>query len=111
MRSLIFSKGIPAFYSSRYQIHHQSSSLVEVPKLALAAEYFFKMGVEGKRFRPTVASLLHDDVLDDAVTRRGRGSLNFVMGNKLAVLVGDFFAFPDLCHSGLFKEHRGTVNR
>lgn len=163
MRSLGFSKGMPALYSSRYHIHHHtSSSLVEdeldpfslvadelsfignklremvvakVPKLASAAEYFFKMGVEGKRFRPTVlllmstalnlpipkapppmelggttttdlrsrqqriaeitemihvASLLHDDVLDDADTRRGIGSLNFVMGNKLAVLAGDF---------------------
>ncbi|PIA56309.1 hypothetical protein AQUCO_00700559v1 [Aquilegia coerulea] len=108
--------------------------VAEVPKLASAAEYFFKMGVEGKRFRPTVlllmasafnidlpklaphgvtdsspselrtrqqciaeitemihvASLLHDDVLDDAETRRGIGSLNYVMGNKLAVLAGDF---------------------
>ncbi|KAJ8538465.1 hypothetical protein K7X08_027686 [Anisodus acutangulus] len=143
------------------QIHHQSTAVAEeqvdpfslvadelslvtnrlrsmvvakVPKLASAAEYFFKMGVEGKRFRPTilllmatalnvpicrsapqvdvdslstdlrtrqqsiaeitemihVASLLHDDVLDDADTRRGIGSLNFVMGNKIAVLAGDF---------------------
>ena len=30
-----------------------------------------------------VASLLHDDVLDDADTRRGIGSLNSVMGNKV----------------------------
>ncbi|KAK1279462.1 hypothetical protein QJS04_geneDACA017699 [Acorus gramineus] len=37
-----------------------------------------------------VASLLHDDVLDDAGTRRRVGSLNFVMGNKLSVLAGDF---------------------
>ncbi|CAM9000820.1 unnamed protein product [Rhodiola kirilowii] len=110
--------------------------VAEVPNLASAAEYFFKFGIEGKRFRPTilllmatalnvpmpksvravqaerdtssadlrtrqqciaeitemihVASLLHDDVLDDAVTRRGVGSLNFVMGNKLSVLAGDF---------------------
>nr|QSL83313.1 solanesyl-diphosphate synthase cytoplasmic [Nigella sativa] len=108
--------------------------VAEVPKLASAAEYFFKMGVEGKRFRPTVlllmasalnldtpksaaggiinslpselrmrqqciaeitemihvASLLHDDVLDDAETRRGIDSLNSVMGNKLAVLAGNF---------------------
>jgi geranyl diphosphate synthase len=28
--------------------------LFQVPKLASAAEYFFKMGAEGKRFRPTV---------------------------------------------------------
>lgn len=32
-----------------------------------------------------MASLLHDDVLDDADTRRGIGSLNFVMGNKVCV--------------------------
>uniref|UniRef100_A0A803MIP8 Geranyl diphosphate synthase n=1 Tax=Chenopodium quinoa TaxID=63459 RepID=A0A803MIP8_CHEQI len=139
----------------------RSMVVAEVPKLASAAEYFFKMGVEGKRFRPTaywmrqvtglrplclllgvlkqvlllmatalnmpvsvssadrlspasvvdnletqlrrrqqciaeitemihVASLLHDDVLDDADTRRGVSSLNSVMGNKLAVLAGDF---------------------
>ncbi|KAE9607799.1 putative all-trans-nonaprenyl-diphosphate synthase (geranylgeranyl-diphosphate specific) [Lupinus albus] len=162
MASSNFSKGLPTLHSCRYHIHHQSSSLVEdeidpfslvadelslvsnklramvvteVPKLASAAEYFFKMGVEGKRFRPTVlllmstalnlplpnasppieiddtlaadlrsrqqciaeitemihvASLLHDDVLDDADTRRGIGSLNVVMGNKLSVLAGDF---------------------
>ncbi|CAH9111772.1 unnamed protein product [Cuscuta europaea] len=114
----------------------RSMVVAEVPKLASAAEYFFRMGVEGKRLRPTVvllmatalngppvtrspseatfdsfspmevrkrqqcmaeiiemihvASLLHDDVLDDAETRRGISSLNLVMGNKLSVLAGDF---------------------
>lgn len=37
-----------------------------------------------------VASLLHDDVIDDATTRRGISSLNAVMGNKRAILAGDF---------------------
>lgn len=37
-----------------------------------------------------VASLLHDDVIDGAETRRGRASLNRVAGNKLAILAGDF---------------------
>lgn len=37
-----------------------------------------------------VASLLHDDVLDDAETRRGILSLNAQAGNKLAILAGDF---------------------
>ncbi|KAL5200617.1 hypothetical protein ABZP36_021820 [Zizania latifolia] len=110
----------------------RSMVAAEVPKLASAAEYFFKVGAEGKRFRPTVlllmasalkfpigdstevlsmlanklrtrqqniaeitemihvASLLHDDVLDDADTRRGVTSLNCIMGNKLSVLAGDF---------------------
>lgn len=39
-----------------------------------------------------MASLLHDDVLDDADTRRGIGSLNFVMGNKV-LIVSCFFKF------------------
>jgi geranyl diphosphate synthase len=37
-----------------------------------------------------VASLLHDDVIDDASTRRGVSSLNFNVGNKTAILAGDF---------------------
>ncbi|GFQ07743.1 solanesyl diphosphate synthase 3 chloroplastic/mitochondrial [Phtheirospermum japonicum] len=127
----------------------RSMVVIEVPKLASAAEYFFRMGVEGKRFRPTVlllmaralnvtvpgqardagvdvsladlrtkqmclaeitemihvASLLHDDVIDDADMRRGIDSLNSVMGNKLAVLAGDFLlsrackAFVSLKHT------------
>ncbi|KAI3857420.1 hypothetical protein MKX03_024438, partial [Papaver bracteatum] len=151
--------GFRALHGATYQIHQEKNSVVEeqldpftlvaddllvvasrlrsmvgaeVPKLASAAEYFFKMGAEGKKFRPTiillmasalnmstvapdsvvdllheelhsrqlsiavitemihVASLLHDDVLDDAETRRGIGSLNCFMGNKIAVLAGDF---------------------
>ncbi|RZC43536.1 hypothetical protein C5167_036483 [Papaver somniferum] len=109
----------------------ETVQVVGVPKLASAAGYFFEVGVEGKRFRPTVlllmasalnmslpgsaldtakadqlrasqqrvaeitemihvASLLHDDVLDDADTRRGVPSLNTLMGNKVSVLAGDF---------------------
>lgn len=35
-----------------------------------------------------VASLLHDDVIDDAETRRGLKALNLVFGNKVAILAG-----------------------
>lgn len=35
------------------------------------------------------ASLLHDDVIDDAVTRRGIASINAVFGNKTAIMLGD----------------------
>ncbi len=37
------------------------------------------------------ASLLHDDVVDNAPTRRGRPSANSKWGNQISVLVGDFF--------------------
>lgn len=36
------------------------------------------------------ASLLHDDVIDHSVSRRGEPSANLEFGNKMAVLAGDF---------------------
>jgi len=35
------------------------------------------------------ASLLHDDVIDDALTRRGVKSINATFGNKTAIMLGD----------------------
>jgi len=35
------------------------------------------------------ASLLHDDVIDDAFVRRGKASLNAIYGNKTAIMLGD----------------------
>ena len=37
-----------------------------------------------------VASLLHDDVIDNADQRRGLKALNSLFGNKVAILAGDF---------------------
>ncbi len=36
------------------------------------------------------ATLLHDDVVDESVERRGKSSANIVFGNQASVLVGDF---------------------
>ena len=36
------------------------------------------------------ATLLHDDVVDESLLRRGLASANAVFGNKASVLVGDF---------------------
>lgn len=36
-----------------------------------------------------LASLLHDDVIDDALLRRGKASINAVFGNKNAIMLGD----------------------
>lgn len=36
------------------------------------------------------ATLIHDDVIDEAQTRRGRATLNAVFDNRVAVLMGDF---------------------
>lgn len=36
------------------------------------------------------ATLIHDDVIDEAKTRRGRPTLNAIFDNRIAVLMGDF---------------------
>lgn len=37
-----------------------------------------------------MATLVHDDVVDDTATRRGKATANAVFGNGVAVLTGDF---------------------
>ncbi|MBT5782480.1 MAG: polyprenyl synthetase family protein [Candidatus Marinimicrobia bacterium] len=37
-----------------------------------------------------VATLIHDDVVDDATKRRGKPSINRIWKNKISVLMGDF---------------------
>lgn len=88
----------------------------QVPFVRSVAEYILSNG--GKRLRPILtvlcakmsghmsesvhrmgsciefihtASLLHDDVIDNAKVRRGRASANAKWGNHVSVLVGDFF--------------------
>jgi octaprenyl-diphosphate synthase len=39
------------------------------------------------------ATLLHDDVIDQASIRRGKTSANQIYGNAISILVGDFLSF------------------
>ena len=54
------------------------------------------------------ATLLHDDIVDESATRRGKDTANEVWGNAASVLVGDFLFYahsaalqqvdPVICH-------------
>lgn len=52
------------------------------------------------------ATLVHDDVVDDASTRRGFFSLNALWKNKIAVLVGDYLLSQGLLLATQHKEFR-----
>lgn len=49
-----------------------------------------RLGIAGAVELIHVASLIHDDVIDAADTRRGRASVNAIWGNQVAVLLGDY---------------------
>jgi len=49
------------------------------------------------------ASLFHDDVIDEALTRKGKTSANVIWGNKSAVVIGDYFLV--LAYTLLAKQH------
>ncbi len=86
-----------------------------IPTISLIGDYLVEGG--GKRIRPSLlllasrllgydgdrdvryaaviefihtATLVHDDIIDDAETRRGRASVNRRWGNELTVLFGDY---------------------
>jgi octaprenyl-diphosphate synthase len=97
----------------------------DVPLIQEVSRYI--LGSGGKRFRPLLhllsarlcgckdhdteyvigtvveylhtASLLHDDVVDEAKLRRGRTSVNSIWGNQASILVGDYLYSKALYHA------------
>ena len=54
------------------------------------------------------ASLVHDDVVDDSMQRRGQASVNAIYNNKIAVLVGDYLLSTSLVFTGRCNDPRIT---
>jgi len=51
-------------------------------------EYLLPMGVSVELMH--TATLVHDDAIDKALTRRGKATMNSVWGDEIAILMGDF---------------------
>jgi len=96
--------------------HFKQAVKVDHGLLSLVIRYFLRQ--KGKRIRPLLvlltaktcggirersyraaalvellhtATLVHDDVVDESEKRRGTFSINALWGNKVAVLLGDYF--------------------
>lgn len=115
----------------RFEIYFKKSMQSKVPLLDKITHYIIKR--KGKQMRPMfvfltakmlgevndstynaasliellhTATLVHDDVVDDANERRGFFSVNALWKNKIAVLVGDFLLSKVLLMSIENKEFR-----
>ncbi len=115
---------------STFEAKFKQSMQSSVPLLDIITQYLYKQ--KGKQMRPMfvffaaglcgeitestyrgaslvellhTASLVHDDVVDNANERRGFFSINALWKNKVAVLVGDFLLSKGLLLSVNNSEH------
>jgi len=74
---ILSAKAAFASETSEKKLGNESPYSEDVLTLATIVEYIHS------------ASLIHDDVVDDAVSRRGKPSMNVQFKNKISVLAGD----------------------
>lgn len=80
--------------SSRY-IYRGGGKRVRPALLLLAAKACGYRGDEAPRYAAVTefihtATLVHDDIIDEATMRRGQESVNSMLGNDVTVLLGDY---------------------
>jgi octaprenyl-diphosphate synthase len=76
-------------------LHSHSGKMIRPGLVLLAGKCFGKITDEHIRVAAIIemvhnATLLHDDVIDEGQTRRGRPTINKLWGNESAVLLGDY---------------------
>ena len=114
-RRLLAALGLVADKLRQVEEELEARTRSSIPTISLIGDYVVEGG--GKRIRPALlllcsrllgyegrrdvlyasviefihtATLVHDDIIDSAETRRGRASVNQRWGNELTVLFGDY---------------------
>jgi octaprenyl-diphosphate synthase len=80
--------------SSRY-IHQSGGKRIRPALLLLASRLFGYSGGDAHQYAAVMemvhtATLVHDDIVDEATLRRGQTSVNSLLGNDVTVLLGDY---------------------
>jgi len=80
--------------TSRY-IHESGGKRIRPSLLLLVAKMCGYTGARAKYYAAVMefihtATLIHDDIVDEATLRRGRTSVNSLLGNDVTVLLGDY---------------------
>ena len=120
---------------NEFEAHFENALKSNVPLLDKVTHYIVKR--KGKQMRPLfvflsakmlgeinettynaaslvellhTATIVHDDVVDDANERRGFFSVNALWKNKIAVLVGDYMLSKNLVAFFRKRKHRITID-
>ena len=128
---MILAKKVIAEELILFETHFKEAVKSRVPLLDRIMQYIVKR--KGKQMRPMfvllcarlggeinestyraaslvelvhTATLVHDDVVDDSMERRGFFSVNALWKNKVAILVGDYLLSKGLLLSLNNKDHR-----
>lgn len=115
----------------KYQVEFESALKSDVKLINTVSKYIIQR--RGKRFRPIltilsshlcgepnqntyraaavmellhIATLIHDDIVDDAEYRRGWPALNRVWKNKISLLMGDYVLSKSLIYMVKMKDFR-----
>lgn len=80
--------------SSRY-VYQSGGKRVRPALLLLAAKLCGYQGTKAPEYAAVMefihtATLVHDDIVDEATLRRGQASVNALLGNDVTVLLGDY---------------------
>ena len=125
--------GLPFEVSSYRQGKRLRPALVLLASLAAAPPAEASVTAAAALEAVHLASLFHDDVIDETSVRRGSGTLNSRFGNKFSILIGDYIlaqatqALADLHNNGIISlvtraaremsrgqllelQHKGDVN-
>ncbi|MFA4974352.1 MAG: polyprenyl synthetase family protein [bacterium] len=91
--------GVPGADSVAMHVSEKAGKKIRPAVFLLAARALSNDGFEARAAEMAkiaaaielvhTASLLHDDVLDESMTRRGRPSANALFGNRASILAGD----------------------
>jgi octaprenyl-diphosphate synthase len=89
------SSGIPLIDRISQYIHDSGGKRIRPTILLLCSQMCGYEGPIGPRLGAVIelihsATLVHDDIIDDAGLRRGRASVNAQWGNEITVLMGDW---------------------
>ncbi len=106
-----FISSSPALQNVLDYIHARKGKMMRPILVLLVSKAFDSINQRSLNSAATIellhtASLVHDDVVDESLERRGQASTNAIYNNKISILIGDYLLSTSLLHASLTSDIR-----